>query len=147
MRLTIVLVLLITGFFDHSYGQKISSTNKKEDTTMLLSEIISSNPQAPVLVIFGGNPHRRHEVLTMLKPLGDITMYGTLSEAEGLMKLQALPRVDLVLIGGRYDASQRKRIKSFVEKELPNTRVTQPGYDYPYENEVIQRDIKTKLGL
>lgn len=113
----------------------------------MLAEIKSTNPNAPVIVLFGGNPARRYEVLQLLKGVGDITVYGTLSEEEGMEKLDSLPRVDLVLIGGRYSPEQRMRIKAYVASRRPSTKVTEPGYDYPYDNAAIQEDIRRKLGL
>ena len=99
-----------------------------------------------VMVIFGGNPHRRHEVLEMIRGLGGITAYGALSEEEGMTLLGTLPRVDLVLIGGRYSEEQRVRIRAHVRQMLPAARLTEPGYDYPYENAAIAADILRKLG-
>ena len=114
---------------------------------MLTFEYISNNADAPVIVLFGGNPFRRDEVINHLKQLGDITIYGTLSEEEGLAKIKSLTHVSLVLIGGRYFEEQRIRIRKFVKEELPNTKITEPGIDYPYENEAIIKDIKSKLNL
>jgi len=113
-----------------------------------LTEAVIGSPSAPVVVLFGGNPYRRHEVVNQLATLGDITVYGTLSEAEGFERLKAQNgRVSLVLIGGRYDADQRARIKAWVAAHLPGVPVSQPGYDYPYANEAILADIRRKTGL
>jgi hypothetical protein len=112
---------------------------------MLLSEIISKNPDAPVVVLFGGNPMRRDEVIQSLKTIGDITIYGTLSEEEGMEKIKTLPKVDLVLIGGRYTDEQRIRIRKYVSQQMPNTKLTEPGYDYPYENVAIMKNVMEKL--
>ena len=114
---------------------------------MLVSESISNNAHAPVIVLFGGNPYRREEVINHLKVLGDITIYGTLSEEEGMAKLTTLPKVDLVLIGGRYTHEQRVRIRNFVVQNLPNTKISEPGVDYPYQNEAINKDIKNQLSI
>jgi hypothetical protein len=114
---------------------------------MLLSEIVSGKGDAPVLVLFGGNPHRRDEVIRLVKSIGDITIYGVLSEEEGMGKIQNLPKVDLVLIGGRYTEEQRIRIRAYVQQEMKHTKVTEPGVDYPYENNAIKADIKSKLGI
>lgn len=114
---------------------------------MLLSEIVSSKPHAPVLILFGGNPHRRDEVIRLTQSIGDITIYGVLSEEEGMKKIAMLPKVDLVLIGGRYSQDQRVRIRDFVKHNMPNTKITEPGVDYPYENEAIKADIKAKLEI
>lgn len=114
---------------------------------MLESESISKNKNAPVIVLFGGNPLRRDEVINHLKQLGDITIYGTLSEEEGLAKITSLPKVDLVLIGGRYTQEQRIRIRKFVAEHLPQSKISEPGVDYPYENAAINSDIHLKLIL
>lgn len=113
----------------------------------LLSEVISPDPNAKVMVIFGGNPHRRHEVLQMMSQIKGLTAYGTLSEAEGMSRLRSLPHVDLVLIGGRYDDAQRARIRAYVKAQMPGTQTTEPGYDYPYDNAAIEADVRRKLGL
>lgn len=114
---------------------------------MLTSERISTNTEAPVIVLFGGNPFRRDEVIKSVLSIGDLTIYGTLSEEEGLTKIKSLPRVDLVLIGGRYSDEQRIRIRKFVKEELPNTKVTEPGVEYRYETEKINNDIRFKLNM
>jgi hypothetical protein len=114
---------------------------------MLTSEYISNTANAPVVVLFGGNPFRRDEVVNNLKQLGDISIYGALSEEEGMEKITSLPRVDLVLIGGRYLDEQRIRIRKFVAEHLLNTKISEPGVDYPYETEAINKDIKNKLNL
>ncbi len=98
---------------------------------------IHAGDNAPVMVLFGGNPSRRHEVLSLLQAIGGITAYGALSEAEGMDLLRDLPRVELVLIGGRYDESQRARIRAYVRERLPGTKMTEPGHDYPYSNDAI----------
>ncbi|MFA9212602.1 MAG: hypothetical protein ACEQSR_01995 [Candidatus Methylacidiphilales bacterium] len=105
------------------------------------------NNQTPVVVLFGGNPNRRNEVLSLLNALGNISVYGTLSEEEGILQLKAPPKVDLVLIGGRYTDAQRERIKAFIAANLPHAKITEPGGHYPYQNEAIKADIKLKLGL
>jgi hypothetical protein len=114
---------------------------------MLTSEYISNNVVAPIIVLFGGNPFRRDEVINHLKQLGDITIYGTLSEEEGMKKITTLPKVDLVIIGGRYSAEQRIRIRKFVAAHVPQTKMSEPGVDYPYETEAINNDIRLKLNL
>lgn len=112
---------------------------------MLTTESISNNPNAAVIVLFGGNPYRRDEVINHLKTLDDYTIYGTLSEEEGIEKITSLPKVDLVLIGGRYSHEQRVRIKQFVSQQLPNTKVSEPGVEYPYDNIAIHNELKNKL--
>lgn len=113
----------------------------------LISEI-TGTAKAPVVILFGGNPYRRDEVVSLLSNLGDLSVYGTLGEEEGMAKIEAFDRkVDLILIGGRYSEDQRKRIKSWVMAHLPGVEVTQPGYDYPYSNYAILADVKKKLKL
>ncbi len=114
---------------------------------MLTTEYISNNNAAPVIVIFGGNPIRRDEVINQLKQLGDITIYGTLSEEEGIEKISSLPKVDLLIIGGRYTTEQRIRIRKYVAEHLPHTKMSEPGIDYPYDTKAINNDIRLKLNL
>ena len=113
----------------------------------LITEIISGKKNAPVAVLFGGSPVRRAEVVTLVSELGDITIYGTLSEEEGIQKLLSLEKVDLILIGGRYDTNQRIRIREFVALNFPNAKITEPGFSYTYNNNLIKKDIVQKLGL
>jgi len=108
---------------------------------------MNTNNQTPVVVLFGGNPNRRDEVISLLNTLGNISVYGTLSEEEGIFQLKALSKVDLVLIGGRYTDTQRERIRAFITANLPHAKITEPGWHYPYQNEAIKADIKLKLGL
>jgi organic radical activating enzyme len=114
---------------------------------MLVSESISKIENAPVVVLFGGNPYRLEEVIKLVQSVGDLTIYGTLSEEEGFTKIKSLAHVSLVLIGSRYFEEQRIRIRNFVKEELPNTKITEPGVEYPYDNETIIKDIKSKLNL
>jgi hypothetical protein len=131
------IFILLTGMF-------IQSCDAQQQTTML-TEHLSTNTNAPVVVLFGGNPLRRHEVILSLQTIGDITIYGTLSEEEGIAKINALPKVDLVLIGGRYTEEQRKRIRAYVKNYLPNTNITEPGIDYPYETDIIKSHVAQLL--
>ncbi|MBL8682483.1 MAG: hypothetical protein JNK05_25170 [Myxococcales bacterium] len=101
---------------------------------------------SPVMVLFGGNPLRRHEVLESIRGIGGITAIGALSEEEGMSLLATLPRVDLVLIGGRYSNEQRKRIREHVRSKMASTQITEPGVDYPYDNAMIEADIRARLG-
>ena len=100
---------------------------------------------APVMVLFGGNPHRRHEVLEALTRAGGVTAHGALSEEEGMKLLSRLPRVDLVLIGGRYSEEQRARIRAHVQARLPHAALTEPGRDYPYDTGLMIADVRAKL--
>lgn len=111
------------------------------------SEFIHSNPNAPVMVVFGGNPDMRHRVVTMLEEFNRVTVYATLSEEEGLNKLKSLPSVHFVLIGGRYSASQRERIRNFVRQNMPQVHISEPGIHYPYGDDGVKMDILQKLNL
>lgn len=113
--------------------------------TSLLS-VIGSPTDSHTMVLFGGNPQRRHEVLELLASVGGIRAHGALSEEEGMQLLATLPRVDLVLIGGRYSAEQRARIREHLRVHMPATALTEPGWDYPYENGAIVDDVRRKLG-
>jgi hypothetical protein len=111
-----------------------------------LLSMIEGPPGAPVLVLFGGSPHRRHEVLQALARAGGMQAHGALSEAEGMDLLARLPRVDVVLIGGRYTEDERVRIRAHVRAHLPNAAITEPGHDYPYDTDLMIADVKAKLG-
>lgn len=111
------------------------------------AERLSSNKNAAVVLMFGGNPYRRDEIIRLLEPLGDFSIFGAISEEEGLDLLSTLARVDLVLIGGRYLEEQRVRIRNFVHKNRKATLITEPGYDYPYDNLAIATDVLSKLKI
>ena len=111
----------------------------------LIEEIEGSN-HAPVLVLFGGSPYRRDEVIKLISKLGDVTVYGTIGEEKGIAKIEELNySVDIVLIGGRYSTEQRKRIKTWVDENVPGAKISEPGVEYPYSNETILADIKQKI--
>jgi hypothetical protein len=112
----------------------------------LKSQYLHPDPDAPVVVTFGGSPQMRHQVVSRLESTGRLTVYGTLSEPEGMGRLSTLPRVDIVIIGGRYTDSQRSRIKAYVALHLPGTLTSGPGRDYPYDEEGMIRDVGKKLG-
>jgi hypothetical protein len=113
----------------------------------LLYESLGS-AAAPTVVLFGGSSQRRHEVIEHLQRLGDINIYGTLSEADGMAKLEELgDRVDLVLIGGRYTPEQRQRIQTWMSEHLPQAQLSQPGHAYPYSNEAIVADVARQLKI
>ncbi len=113
---------------------------------MNLVEKTEGSSQSPVVVLFGGSPNRREEVIKLIAQIGDVTVYGTLSEEEGIAKIEELDRkVDIVLIGGRYSAEQRERIQIWLTEKAPGVVLSQPGVEYPYSNENIQKDIKQKL--
>jgi hypothetical protein len=114
----------------------------------LIREYIASETNAPVMVIFGGNPERMNEVVSMIRDsLKTVTAIGNFSEDEGLSKLSTLEKVDLVLIGGRYSEEQRIRIKDYLNEHFPGVATTEPGYQYPYDNTEILDDIKKKLRI
>lgn len=144
-----IWVLTLPSFSAQDKGAKSHQEHQKQGTMKndIISEVVGTS-NAPVIILFGGNPYRRDEVVRLLSELGDITIYGTLGEEEGMAKIEELNRkVNLVLIGGRYTDQQRTRIKKWVSENLTGVDVTQPGYDYPYSNPAIFADVKAKLGL
>ncbi len=108
----------------------------------LLDKHISSSPSAKVMVLFGGSPYRRDQVIRNLRTIENLSIIGALSEEDGVDLLKNLPQVDIVLIGGRYDAHQRQRIKTHLDRNLPAVELTQPGLEYPYEDDLIYQKIK-----
>ncbi len=114
---------------------------------MKLSENFNSNDHNAVIVIIGSTPGRRDQLVELLNTLGKFSVYGTFSEDEGVEKIKTLSRVDLVIISTRYTEGQRKRIHKFIHETTPLTRVSEPGWDYPYKDEDIAEDVKEKLGL
>ena len=113
----------------------------------LKSEFLHKDLNAPVIVVFGGNPEMRHQVVSMFEEFNKVTVYAALAEEEGMQLLKSLPKVNLVLIGGRYDEKQRLRIREFVKQNLQGTFISEPGIDYPYGNEGVKEDITIKLNL
>jgi hypothetical protein len=91
------------------------------------------------LVFFGGSPVRRYEVTRQLRSIPQPSICGTLSEVEGPQAIDQLSKVALVLIGGRYDAEQRQRIKEHLAQMHPHFRVTEPGIYYPYNAAEIKK--------
>ena len=135
---TLLIITLLT----------FSACNSQTTTeTKLKSEFIHKDPNAPVMVIFGGNPEMRDHVVVMLSEFNKLTVYATLSEEEGMQRLKTLPKVNFVLIGGRYDQEQRVRIREYVKEKLPGTFTSEPGIDYPYGDEGVKKDLTTKLNL
>lgn len=119
-----------------------------EPMNTLIDHIAPRSADAPVMVLFGGDPHRRDEVLRHLATLGDLGAYGALSEEEGYALLeQHKDRVKLVLIGGRYSAEQRVRIKAWCRERFPSMAFTEPGMDYAYDHEQTKAAVKRILGL
>lgn len=125
----------------------LSNQNVHIMNDTLIREFKAADVNAPVIILFGGNPNRMNEVVTLIKNVGGITAIGSFSEEEGMQLLKSLPKIDLVLIGGRYTDEQRNRIRAYVKQQLPNTQITEPGYQYPYENSEIIKDIRKKLNF
>jgi hypothetical protein len=100
-------------------------------------QIMSTEINIKTVLLFGGNPERRQEIIDLLQPLHNTHVVGAISEEEGMQQLQALAKVDVVLIGGRYTDEQRARIRAFIHKNCPNIKITEPGVDYPYSNQAI----------
>lgn len=139
MRIALILIILLLVFTN------CDSQTKTENK--LKSEFIHKDTAAPVMVIFGGNPQMRDHVVGMLEEFGKVTVHATLSEEEGMNGLKTLPKVNFVLIGGRYDEQQRVRIRKYVKENLPGTFTSEPGIDYPYGDEGVKQDLTTKLKL
>lgn len=103
-------------------------------------------PGARAVVLFGGNPYRRDEVVRYLGPRLNVTVIGALSEEEGFATLDALrERVGAVVIGGRYGEEQRQRIRDFVARSFPGLHVSEPGHTFAYDNELLLNDLKAAL--
>ena len=93
-------------------------------------------------------PNFIDKVIRELSSLGDVTIYGTLREEEGLAKIEELNgKVDLVVIGGAYTDEQRKRIKAWLAQKYPQIKLTQPGSDYPFSNDAINENFQKLLNL
>jgi hypothetical protein len=136
------LLVLITFLF------RLNACNSQTQMeTKLKSQFIHKNPNAPVMVIFGGNPEMRDHVVGMLEEFNKVTVFATLSEEEGMQGLRSLPKVNLVLIGGRYNEAQRIRIRTYVKEHLPGTFISEQGIDYPYGDEGVKNDLSKKLHL
>lgn len=138
--LPLILLMLIAG--------RSSAQPPPTHMNNLIDRIEPKTAQAPVMVLFGGNPQRRDEVLRHLATLGDLGAYAALSEEEGYALLEKhKDRVKLVLIGGRYTAEQRVRIKAWCHEHFPSIAFTEPGVDYAYDNELTKAAVKRILGL
>lgn len=111
-------------------------------TAPLFTEYISTAPNAKTLLLFGGNAQRRHEIISLLQPLRNLSVYGALSEAEGMEKIKTLSQIDIVLIGGRYSEAERLRIRNFLHTNYPAVKITEPGYQYLYSNEAIFTNVQ-----
>jgi hypothetical protein len=136
MKALIIIALQI--FMVNCYAQNGLKMENK-----LLTGRVLDNAQAKKIVIFGGSPHRRHEIVNLLLPIENLSIYATLSETEGMSKIKELGKIDIVLIGGRYAPQERERIRKFIAEQMPNVAITEPGYQYEYSNALIFEKIKT----
>jgi hypothetical protein len=110
--------------------------------TNLITEYVSTDEKAKTLLLFGGNAERRHEIISLLQPLTNLSVFGVLSEVEGIEKMKTLAKVDFLLIGGRYNEEERVRIRSFIHTNYPGVQITEPGYHYAYSNQAIFNNIQ-----
>lgn len=85
--------------------------------------------------IFGGNPWRRDEVLRLFQELGSTADRVVCLSKSGLRPHSGSYR--LYSLGGRYDAAARRRICDTPAQQWPGVPVTEPGSDYPYQNQAI----------
>ncbi|MGL4630732.1 MAG: hypothetical protein ACRCVT_05940 [Leadbetterella sp.] len=123
----------------------ISCNGQKEikmENSLLTSRILN-NENSKNIVIFGGSPYRRHEIIELLSPIENLSIHATLSEEEGMAKINELGRINMVLIGGRYSEEQRHRIRNYVHKNYPEAAITEPGFSYAYSNPLIFENVKT----
>ena len=60
-------------------------------------------------MVFRGGPHMCYTVIRLFEVRNKSTVYGALSEEEGLRKLSQLNKAELIVIDGQYDEEQRKR--------------------------------------
>ncbi len=114
---------------------------------MILIEQITGTKDAPTVLLFGGSPLRRLEIIKLITTLGNISIIGTLSEEEGIETLRKIQKIDLVLIGGAYSEEQRIRIKDFIADHDKHIKITEPGVEYVYSNQNIADAIVDKLKL
>lgn len=86
-------------------------------------------------------------MLRHLSILGYLGAYGALSKEEGCEQLlKHKDRAKLVLIGGRYSAEQRVRIKAWCREQLTSMSFTEHGVDYAYDNELMKAAVRRILG-
>ncbi len=139
MRRGLIIILLSINF---------NACSQNKNSMTLIREFFAPQENAPVMVLFGGNPERMNEVVSMIRDsLKTVTAIGNFSEEEGLKKLSTLIKVDLVLIGGRYSEEERIRIRNYLKQHFPGVQTTEPGHQYPYDNTEILKDINVKLNL
>ncbi len=138
MKKYLIVCIFITTTFA-SCAQ--THSNKKTMNNTFKTEFISTEKNAKTLLLLGGNVERRHEIITLLQPLKNVSVHGALSEEEGIQMLQTLACVDVVLIGGRYSVEQRIRIRELIHSQYSHIKITEPGVDYMYSNENILQNI------
>ncbi len=113
---------------------------------MLMMDTVSPDPQAPSLVVFGRTAGRMDEVIRLLRDMGGVSAYGTLTEAEALQRIATVPRLGAVLLGGAVEEAARRRIRDELARHHPGVLTSEPGQQYPYSDENIVADIRAKLG-
>lgn len=143
--------------FDSKDTTKVIHTAKYNDKLRLvnglwkfeerLMQIDPDRKKNRIVVLFGGSPDRREEVVDLLAHIENVVIHGTLSEQEGMNKIEELgfENVALVLIGGRYTSDQRMRIKTWLSNNAPQTIINEPGVGYPYSNQNIYNTVKAAL--
>jgi hypothetical protein len=137
-RVRALIIVTLQIFMMSCYAQN----GLKMENDLLTGRVLD-NAQAKKIVIFGGSPHRRHEIVNLLLPIENLSIYATLSEAEGMQKIKELGKIDIVLIGGRYSPQERQRIREFIAEKMPNVAITEPGFQYEYSNALIFEKIRT----
>ena len=113
---------------------------------MLMRDTVSPDPQAPSLVVFGRTAGRMDEVIRLLRDMGGVSAYGTLTEAEALQRIATVPRLGAVLLGGAVEEASRRRIRDELARHHPGVLTSEPGQQYLYSDENIVADIRAKLG-
>ncbi len=113
--------------------------------SMLMKDLVSPDPQAPSLVVFGKTTGRMDEVIRLLRAMGGASAYGTFSEAEALQRIATVPRLGAVLLGGAVEEASRRRIRDELARNHPGVLTSEPGQQYLYSDENIAADILAKL--
>lgn len=112
----------------------------------LLNELISPDPEAPSVVVFGKARGRMDEVIRLLCKIGTVSAYGTFSEVGVLELIAAVPCLRVVLLGGAIEDEARDRIRDVLEQNHPGVQTSEPGRHYPYSDGNIVADVRAKLG-
>lgn len=133
-NLPLTIALLLTG---------CASSNKHP----LLREYISSEKNAPVVILLGKTAGRMDEVASLIRDMGDLSVIGTFTEAEAMQRIKTTENVRLVALGGAVDDAARQRIRAHLEKHMPKVPTSEPGIQYPYSDDNIRQDIQRKLAL